>query len=296
MHDGSGSGLERSCTSDSQDLTPGGWIRNGAPGRIERIEAYFSGHAYDPHRHDTYAVGFTLNGVQRFDYRGQTTTSLTGDTIVIHPDELHDGRAGDTNGFRYRMAYVEPALLRAAMPDPTAPLPFATDAVMADPRLMRALCLALDDLDMPMEDLQEQQLLTDLADALTGRDPSQPVRRRTKPCLRSVERARALLDEMAGKTVHSEALEGETGLDRFTLSRQFRAVFGTSPYRYLTMRRLDQARRAIRRGASLAEAACEAGFADQSHMTRQFRKAYGLSPGLWRTLQSRGRKICETQS
>ncbi len=296
MHRVSGSGLERSCTSDREGLPPGGWIRNGAPGRIERIEAYFSGHAYDPHRHDTYAVGFTLNGVQRFDYRGQPATSLTGDTIVIHPDELHDGRAGDTSGFRYRMAYIEPALLRAAMADPTAPLPFATDAVMADPWLMRALCLALDDLDTTMEDLQEHQFLADLADALAGRDPSQPVQRRAKPCLRSVERARALLDEMAGETVHSEALEGETGLDRFTLSRHFRAVFGTSPYRYLTMRRLDHVRRAIRRGTSLAEAAGEAGFADQSHMTRQFRKAYGLSPGAWRTLQSRGQTTGENKS
>ena len=288
MHPGSRAGLERSCTSDRRNLPQGGWIRRGAPGRLERIEACFSGHAYDPHRHDTYAVGFTLHGVQRFDYRGQVTTSLTGDTIVIHPDELHDGRAGDAGGFRYRMAYVKPAALRSAMANPMAPLPFATDAVMNDPLLMRTLRLALDDLETSMEDLQEQQFLTDLADALSGRDRSYTAPRRGRSCLRSLERARALLEDMACKTVRSEALESETGLDRFTLSRQFREMFGTSPYRYLTMRRLDHARAAIQRGAELAQAALDAGFADQSHMTRQFRKAYGLSPGAWRTLQLQG--------
>jgi AraC-like DNA-binding protein len=50
------------------------------------------------------------------------------------------------------------------------------------------------------------------------------------------------------------------------------------------MRRLDRARALIRRGTPLVEAALASGFADQSHMTRHFKKAYGLSPGRWATV------------
>ena len=50
------------------------------------------------------------------------------------------------------------------------------------------------------------------------------------------------------------------------------------------MRRLDQVRATLRTHASLADAAFDAGFADQSHMTRQFKRAFGLSPGRWREL------------
>jgi AraC-like DNA-binding protein len=50
------------------------------------------------------------------------------------------------------------------------------------------------------------------------------------------------------------------------------------------MRRLDRARRRLIAGASLAEAAVASGFADQSHMTRQFKRAYGVSPGRWLTM------------
>ena len=90
------------------------------------------------------------------------------------------------------------------------------------------------------------------------------------------------------QAVHSEQLEKVTGLDRYSLSRQFRKAFGTSPYRYLTMRRLDQVRGDIAAGASLVDAAVRAGFSDQSHMTRQFKAGYGISPGQWRRL------VCKT--
>jgi AraC-like DNA-binding protein len=47
------------------------------------------------------------------------------------------------------------------------------------------------------------------------------------------------------------------------------------------MRRLAEAKRQILAGAGLAQAAYTAGFSDQSHLTRQFRAAFGLSPGQW---------------
>jgi len=65
------------------------------------------------------------------------------------------------------------------------------------------------------------------------------------------------------------------------LSRDFRLLFGTSPYRYLTMRRLDLVRNLLGQGQSLVDAALIAGFTDQSHMTRQFRSTFGIPPSRW---------------
>jgi len=76
-------------------------------------------------------------------------------------------------------------------------------------------------------------------------------------------------------------LERHAGLDRWSLARQFRAAFGTSPSRYRLMRQLDLVRALIRRGHTLADAALAAGFSDQSHMTRQFKRTYGLTPAGW---------------
>lgn len=76
-------------------------------------------------------------------------------------------------------------------------------------------------------------------------------------------------------------LERIAGTDRFTIARQFRRAFGTSPDRYRTMRRVALARTCLESGLPLAQVAAEAGFADQSHMTRQFKRAYGLTPAHW---------------
>ena len=74
---------------------------------LQRLAARFGGHAYDLHRHETYAVGLTLRGVQAFHYRGARTASRAGQVIVLHPDEAHDGHAGVADGFAYRMLYVD---------------------------------------------------------------------------------------------------------------------------------------------------------------------------------------------
>ena len=79
--------------------------------KVERLEAFFGAHGFDPHRHDTYAIGRTLAGVQNFHYRGSTRHSLPGQTMVLHPDEAHDGHAGCASGFHYRMHYITPALV-----------------------------------------------------------------------------------------------------------------------------------------------------------------------------------------
>ena len=131
---------------------------------------------------------------------------------------------------------------------------------------------------------QLDQIILAISEALTALDRTSHRGAVHAACLRAVARARDFLDANIEHVVRSAELEAITGLSRFALARHFRACLGTSPYRYLVMRRLDRARHLMLSGASLAEVATSSGFADQSHMTRQFKRAYGLSPGHWQKI------------
>ena len=54
------------------------------------------------------------------------------------------------------------------------------------------------------------------------------------------------------------------------------------PHAYIIQRRLELAKSPIRSGVGLAEAGCEAGFADQNHFHRTFREAAGMTPSEFR--------------
>jgi AraC-like DNA-binding protein len=246
---------------------------------LVRLAARFGGHAYDLHRHETYAVGLTLWGAQSFHYRGALQTSRGGQVMVIHPDEAHDGHAGVAQGFAYRMLYVDPASVSAALEG--ASPPFVPDVVADDPVLAELLGEAFADFPQALEPLSVDAIVERLAGRLAARSDDRPRARRGSTAHRAVARARDFLAAEAHRTVASEELEKVTGVDRFALARHFRAATGTSPHRYQIGKRLARAQKLIADGMPLSEAAAATGFADQSHFTRHFSARFGLTPGRW---------------
>jgi AraC-like DNA-binding protein len=270
--------LERSC---------GDWVRSRGPvGGVELLQARFNGRGYSPHRHDTYGIALTDLGVQTFDYRGSVERSLPGQVTVLHPDELHDGRPGTDGGFAYRIVYVAPAQIGAAVRAITGkptPLPFVRQPVTMSPWLAWAV---RDAFGSGLEPLARDALILRLAEGLLSADPYLPAAQRPPRLdLTALGRAREFLD-VRRSIVRSAELERVTGLTRYELARQFRAAYGTSPYRYSLLRRLDSARRRLLTGARTVDVALAAGFADQAHFTRMFAANYGVTPGRYTRLLS----------
>ena len=274
-----GSGLERLCRQD--------WVQSTETEYgVEFFEARFQGHAYQKHRHDTYAICLTTTGVLGFDYRGTSEMSTPGQVVVLHPDEVHDGYAGTPEGFGYRELYVEPAVIFEAMqtmcPHPCS-LPFVRTPVVMNQTLSAAISSAF---ESTREPLAIDSLIVQVAEGLLEADPScrlVPFPRHLD--VAALKRARKSLDAQKTRIVHSSELETLTGLSRYELARQFRVMCGTSPYRYVLMRRLDLARKLLGEGRSLVEVAIEAGFADQAHFSRLFKATFGITPARYRALR-----------
>jgi AraC-like DNA-binding protein len=277
----SGVGLERSCDEATTD-----WLRSSGPeDGVEWLEAWFQGPAYRKHRHDTYAICLTTRGVQAFDYRGSREVSLPGQVVVLHPDEIHDGYAGTEAGFGYRQIYVDPVKIFEAVRElqgRPCSLPFVRTPVVMNAKLTEAVTMAF---EAAHEPLAIDAQISLLAEGLLEADPTcTEIRPPRHLNVSAIRRAREFLDAEKTRVVTSAELETVTGLTRYELARQFRLMCGTSPYRYLLMRRLDLARERIARRRPLSEVAFDAGFADQAHLSRMFKAAFGLTPARYAAL------------
>lgn len=123
---------------------------------------------------------------------------------------------------------------------------------------------------------------TDLVPALlVETDRLAPRATLSAPMPRPLRTARRLAGERLDEDVDLRALGRLAGLSPFHLHRLYRRAYGLTPAEHRLEARLRLARRLILSGVAIAEAAATAGFTDQSHLTRAFRKLMGTSPGRW---------------
>lgn len=254
---------------------------------IETIRAHFEGHAYDPHWHDSYLVGITEQGLQQFHCRRKRHVSSPGRIFLLEPGEIHDGDAPAAEGFTYLTLYLDPLWLdrelRALFANTPASCQVSFAATQADDtRLATATANAFHTLHNEELRIVRQTALDELLSSLTRHmrwrtqmtpDPRLP---------RVAHTAREFLHSHTHQDIGLDDLALVTGVDRFRLTRAFKAAFGIAPHAYLIQLRLARARRLLASGQSPAEVAAALGFADQSHLGRWFQRVYRMTPAHYR--------------
>ena len=249
---------------------------------MDGIETVFadSRHSFARHTHDAYGVGVIERGAQKSASGRGMVEAGAGHTITVNPGEVHDGAPIGNKPRAWRMLYLQPAVVAAAARDifegkPREEFyaPVLEDGRMAG--MVSATLAALMDRDATAL-AREERLLLLLAALLREQAP-----RRQGVATPAVVRAREKLDSDPASVASLEDLSAECGIGRFRLVRDFARSTGLTPHAYQLQRRTELARRLIATGTPLAEAAMAAGFADQSHMTRNFTRRYGYTPGAW---------------
>jgi AraC-like DNA-binding protein len=252
---------------------------------VELLHAHYTAHAYERHTHDYYVVGVIEAGMPTFTYRRRTHLAPPGSVLALDPEEPHDGRPVAASGYTYRMLYIPPRAMQQALEDATGHphLPSFSEPVVADARvaaLLRRLHAALVAGSSALE--KGERLVAALAALATRHAAGSPALPASPHDGGAVRRARDYLHAHFARDVLVDELATVAGMSRFHLSRVFQRAVGLPPHAYLTQVRLAEARRLLAAGEAPAGVAAAVGFVDQSHFTRRFKGAYGITPGQFR--------------
>lgn len=254
---------------------------------VEVLGAHFVAHVYHRHSHDAYSFGVTEDGAQAFRCRGGAFVSTAGLAMAFNPEDPHDGHTGSPAGFTYQMVHVDPGQVRAALAEAGVPpsLPLFADPVISDPDLVARIRRTAGRVLAGTDPLATQEAVDGMLVAAIGRhakraNPGMPDGHAT-PALTPVAVVRDLLHDRYAEDLRAEDLAAAAGRSRFQVYRDFQARYGMPPSAYLRQVRLRAARRLLAAGQPPAGVAAAVGFADQAHLTRWFRRAYGITPAVY---------------
>src|ERR1044072_8759775 len=257
------------------------WIAQDLGG-VELLSATYIKHIFPRHFHSTYVINVQERGVEEFYCRGASRLSPTGSIVLINPQEVHTGRAATREPWVYRAIYPHPVLLQeiASQCGALAPSsPYFPSPVVFDRQLALSLSRLHRILETSHESLERQTAFVMTMAQLIIRPAETGLSVRPAGAESfAIRTAREYIDAHYTGNPSLKELASVVGLNAFYLIRIFRKEVGMPPHEYLTQVRVEHAKKLLFDGLSIAEAALETGFVDQSHLTRRFKRFVGFTP------------------
>ncbi len=262
--------------------------------RLELLRATYVTQTFARHTHEGFAVGVIEAGALGFFYRGENVTAARGAINLANPDEAHTGRAAVREGWTYRMFYMDAEVLRevgSQVAGRKVQMPFFQTGVIQDDslaRVIRDLHISLEDESVSTIE-QESRFLRMVSLLIRRHSDAPPALHRIGNERHAVLKTRQFMDSRYNEEISIRQLASLAGLSPFHFIRVFAATMGIPPHAYLNQVRVRKARELLASGLPLAETAYETGFADQSHLTRHFKRILGITPGRYRNFVQYGR-------
>lgn len=236
------------------------------------------GVCYGWHSHPTFSIGLVTGGVSEFRIGSDCHRVSAGTIVLMNPEEAHVCNPHGGQPWSYRMLYADAAWL-AAVEGEERFRPFAP-AVSRDPdlagRLGRLFGLLFDPATGSAGTEEAvQSFFTGLRRALGGT----PVHGADGGEHAALGRAADFISAHCTQPLRLADIAAACGLSPSYLVRSFKARYGLTPHAYQINRRIQFGKRELQRGRPIVEVALDAGFADQAHFQRAFKRHVAATPG-----------------
>lgn len=255
---------------------------------LEFVTADYEAQRFREHWHAGFTVGVVTQNAQGFHCDGVEWTAGPGDLIALNPLQIHDGYSLGT-GWSTRMIYLPEetfAQLLGVQGGEDGSIGRFACPVIRNPQLGELFLAwhhAMDRAPSAHENSLTQPLFQWMKGALIS--PEKPGSARNEPAIRTSGLTQRLIELV--KSEHPSLAEFNASLacSRSTSWRRTKREIGLSPKAVMSQLRLIEAKRMLAQGATVIDAALECGYHDQSHFSREFAAAYGITAGQFRRVQ-----------
>lgn len=215
-------------------------------------------HSYPEHNHvSVYTLGLVLEGAIELNRKKQTITCKAGECFIIPPYEPH-AIGAKYKGYTLLTACIKKEFFNGYDLD----------------RLSETLLELLDEpVQKHLISMDQISMLLDAIDlifvSVTGCSPL---------INETIASAKNILEKAPEERLQIEQLSKQVFVSKYHLIRVFKEQVGLTPHQFQMQNRIRKAQRLLKEGLPMTEAAFAAGFYDQSHFIKWFKRIVALTP------------------
>ncbi len=251
---------------------------------LEMIQARYHQQKFSRHSHEGFCIGVIEDGAQQFFRTGENHYAPKGDIILVNADEIHTGSSAMENGWSYQAIYPTPEMFKQLTQDLKIEnqnlIPWFPNAVIHDSGLASQLQLLFSLLSQSGNTMfKETLLLSSMSWLILKYNKTRIDMSEITPAKQRISQICELMMSTAEQEHSLNQLAAIAGFSQWHFLRQFKLHTGITPHAFLVQARLHKAKKLLLQGTTSAETSSLCGFSDQSHFTRHFKQALGVTPG-----------------
>lgn len=258
------------------------YTNNSKQSNVSMLSATMSDFTYVKHAHEEYSIGLTLQGRQDFFCRNAFYKSKPGNVMLFNPEDIHDGHSGVEQNLEYVMLYIHPEALHPmfqALGHRKNTTLRLNNTLFNDPILRHQVYgISQQLIENKYSKIEHEAGLFLLAQSLVRLHGSLERPNHRSRADRLLLRAKDYILANLADDISIDDIANVANMSKFHFIRAFREHFCITPHQYVLNCRINYARRELLAGRSATNAAFASGFADASHLNRNFKRVFGMTP------------------
>lgn len=224
-------------------------------------------HAYKPHVHNELSLGYIVEGSTDLTLNDRTIHYGSGDGVIIPPLMTHRCAPKDINHWAYVMLFVDPDYYGDLVR-------FSQAKKLTGNQVQKLIGFIQQLLTESISDTLEN-ILIELLIEFGEKDNLETT---ASSAIDIVKTIHEYILNHVNDVITLDKLQQITGLNKFTIIRNFKKLYVTTPAAYHLQYRVAEAKRLLSKGVDVFEICEELKFYDQAHLIREFKKMYGITP------------------